>query len=108
MIKASQCAPLVLKKLPHDHPFTRPASHEVWLICSHNPAPHPQALRPVERYYVRTMAYRRHLADEDELHHSEVGAGSCGSCRSERAASWGHMLHKGQQGACGVHGRGTP
>ena len=100
MIKASQCAPLVLKKLPHDHPFTRPASHEVWLICSHNPAPHPQALRPVERYYVRTMAYRRHLADEDELHHSEVGAGSCGSCRSERAASWGHMLHKGQQGAC--------
>lgn len=30
----------------------------------------------MERYYVRTMAYRRHLADEEELQHTEVGGGA--------------------------------
>ncbi|KAL4434797.1 hypothetical protein ABPG77_005324 [Micractinium sp. CCAP 211/92] len=31
-----------------------------------------QALRPVERYVVRSVVYRRHLADDAELEHSEA------------------------------------
>ena len=32
-----------------------------------------QALRPVERYVVRSVVYRRHLADDADLEHSEAG-----------------------------------
>lgn len=50
------------------HASTLARTHAIASLCP------PQALRPVERYYVRSMAYRRHLADEAALQHTEVRA----------------------------------